>query len=113
MQATCVYQGGKLQCVIINEKRTSGLDIIGTFLQIQLQCSGRIHARINNFHAVNGNVDEKQLFCMCAVLFQKHYVADSSWDALDDNSRLWDEAVKAVLDECNQPFQINVQILVD
>ena len=97
--------------VEINGKRTSGLNIMGTYLQIQFNCSGGMISRLQSFKKVEVEPDanEHQVFCLCAVMFQKYYAEDSSWDSLDENSILWDSALEDVLIQCNEGFLVTIQ----
>ena len=100
----------RLVSVIVDVKIISGLYILGTLFQVQQNCSRLMS---NKFHAYQklpgGYNNDKQCFCIAAILFHKHYADDSSCDALKDDQELWDEAVEEALASYPEPFSLIIQ----
>jgi len=109
MEATLVYSDDKLESIIIDGMTTSGLDILGTGFQIEQNCSVLMKNKFYDHLAQPGACNQQQLWCIAAILCQKHYVADSSWDDLEDDVELWDSAVEEVLAAYPEPFAITIQ----
>jgi hypothetical protein len=110
MEATVVCFGARLVSIIIDGQMTSGLNVMGTLFQMQQNCSESMLNKFQSYQADStGEPNEHQCFCIAAILFQKHYALDSSWDALDDDAQLWDRAVQETIDEHPQPFSITKQ----
>jgi hypothetical protein len=109
MEATLVYSDTKLEFIIIDGKITSGLDILGTGFQVSQNCSVPTQNKFYDHLAQPGACNQQQLWCIAAILCQKHYVADSSWDDLQDDVELWGSAVEEILAAYPEPFAITIQ----
>ena len=97
MEATIVYRDTTLVSIFIDGKITSSVNILGTILQVQLNCS---ELTKNKFLDLN----EQQCCCIAAMLFQKDYVV-GSWGAITN----WDGAVEEVLASYPNPFAITTE----
>jgi hypothetical protein len=104
MEATLVYSDTKLESIIIDGITTSGLDIL-----VEQNCSVLMKNKFYDHLAQSGACTQQQLWCIAALLCQKHLVADSSWDDLKDDVELWDSAVEEVLAAYPEPFAITIQ----
>ena len=110
MDATLVYSDTRFESIIIDGKITSGLDILGTLCQVEQNCSRFMSNRFHEYQKLPGGYNnDKQCFCVAAILFHKHYADDSSWDALQDKQELWDKAVEEVLDSYPEPYSLTIQ----
>ena len=109
MEATLVYSDDKLESIIIDGMTTSGLDILGTGFQVEQNCSVLIQNKFYDHLAQPGACNQQQLWSIAAILCQKHFVANSSWDDLKDDVELWDSAVEEVLAAYPEPFAITIQ----
>jgi hypothetical protein len=110
MDATLVYSDTRFVSIIIDGKITSGLNILDTMCKVELNCSEFMSKKFREYQKLPGPYNnDKQCFCIAAILFQKYAAADSSLDALEDNQELWDEAVEQVFDSYPEPFSLTIQ----
>ena len=109
MEATLVYSDTRLVSIIIDGKVISALDILGTFFQVDQNCSVFVKNRFQDHLARPGASNQQQSYCIAAMLLQKHHAADNSWDALHEDVELWDSAVEAIFAAYPEPWSITVQ----
>lgn len=110
MEATLVYSDTRFVSIIIDGRITSGLDILGTLVQVDQNCSMLMSNKFHDYQKLPGGENhQKQCFCVAAMLFQKHFADDSSWQVLRGDQELWDRAVEAVLDAYPEPFSLTLQ----
>ena len=110
MEATLVYSDTRFVSIIIDGKITSGLDILGTLFQVEQHCSMPMSNKFHDYQKLPGGINNnKQCFCVAAMLFQKHFADDSSWQVLRGDQELWYRAVEAALDAYPEPFSLTIQ----
>ena len=86
MDATLVYSDTSFVSIIIDGKINSGLIILDTMCKVELNCSEFMSKKFREYQKLPGPYNnDKQCFCIAAILFQKHAAADSSLDALEDD----------------------------
>jgi hypothetical protein len=99
MDATLVYSDARFASIIRDGKIISGLNVLDTTRKVELNCSEFMSKKFREYQKLPGPYNnDKQCFCIAAILFQKYAAADSSLDALEDDQELWDEAVKQEFD---------------
>ena len=105
-----MYSDTRFVSIIIDGKITSGLDILGTLFQVEQHCSMPMSNKFHDYQKLPGGINNnKQCFCVAAMLFQKHFADDNSWQVLRGDQELWGRSVEAVLDAYPEPFSLTLQ----
>ena len=108
MTATLVFSD-RLDSITIDRLTTSSTEILYTLSQVDQRCSAPMKNKFHEHMKQPGACNQRQCNCIAAMLFQKHYVADNNWSALNDEAELWDAAVSDILDAYREPFAITIQ----
>ena len=108
MTATLVFSD-RLDSITIDRLTTSSTEILYTLSQVDQRCSAPMKNKFHEHMKQPGARNQRRRNCIAAMLFQKHYVPDNNWSALNDEAELWDAAVSDILDAYREPFAITIQ----
>jgi hypothetical protein len=102
--------GQKMSAIEYDGVTVSGQNLSGTILHMSVRCSPAVHQRFLKFtEDGDGGHDLVKAEKVIAILWRENYERGSEWE-MDEDQRLWDEAVNSVLDRCGAALRLNAAV---